>query len=100
MKKTNPLILFLFIVCIIFVISGLISFSGIFNSLSSLIVPIETEYSSNDSAYAIRSLIQQVPLLTVSIFGLKIAFSNALKLRREEFPLDKETKTEDTTEEV
>lgn len=85
LKKTNYLELFLFMVCVIFVIVGVFNLGSILSSVSDILVPMDNYGSEYDSKrYALKSLITNVPMLIISLTSIYFAFKHALKIRKED----------------
>lgn len=82
MKKVNFLEIFLFMLCIICFIVGMINFYSIFSNVATLLFPDNTDYGTygnyDNLVYIKRSLFSNVPMLVASASIFFFSFKKAL----------------------
>lgn len=79
MKKVNFLEIFLFMLCIICFIVGMLNFYSIFSNVATLLFPDTDVYGDfNNLVYIKRSLFSNVPMLIASVSIFFFSFKKAL----------------------
>lgn len=79
MKKVNFLEIFLFMLCIICFIVGMLNFYSIFSNVATLLFPDTDAYGDfNNLVYIKRSLFSNVPMLIASVSIFFFSFKKAL----------------------